>query len=331
MDKRQEDLSNAFTQCLDRLPTFDKIVGEVSKGFDQESPNILLYGAKGMPHVLLWDAIIEKRFGKFRRTECVWNKQWIYNETQYFFEIDLANPNQPKDIETLVDFLKEIIVHVCMHAKRHVFFLKNIDVICAKGASGTFRVLLERFSNTAWFVCSTYRLGALEQPLHSRFHNIRVSLPTNDDIRTLFHAMQIDLPETCISSNVRNIPFAMFIANVLKHEESLPYSLDVICLLNAPFLSELTKSNSSSTSIDDIRIFTQKLSTHGYTISHIVQDILSLQIIKPSKMYDFIQFATQVDHMCSLTDKYRKSLYIEWLLTVACYSNDISIPSRLHL
>lgn len=322
MDLNEDAISAAFQSCLSDMPTYERLVDIVSDGFDQDTPNILFYGCKGLPHTLLWDAIIRKRYGAFHRVECVGNKQWIYNETPYFFEIDLANPNQPKNIESLGEFLKEILVHVCIHATRHVFFLKNIDVICDKGSAGMFRVLLERFSNTAWFVCSTYRVAALEAPLRSRFYNVRVPLFSTQDMSVLFSTVGIPLPDECIIHNTRNLSLALYVSTIKKSQHILPITPEDLCKYHAPFITEL--KNKESITIDDIRAVTQKLTVHGYTISQVTSDIIALGILtKPSALHDFIQFAAKVDHMCSLTERYRKSLFIEWLLVTAFYSPEM--------
>lgn len=319
MDLTEDEISKTFQSCLTDMPSYDRIVDIVSDGFDRDTPNVLLYGCKGLPHTLLWDAIIRKRYGAFHRIECVGNKQWIYNETPYFFEIDLANPNQPKNIETLGEFLKEILVHVCIHASRHVFFLKNIDVICDKGSAGMFRVLLERFSNTAWFVCSTYRVAALEMPLRSRFYNVRIPLFTSSELNMLFSSMGIPFPNECTTHDMRNLSLALYISTLKKTENTLPMPLDDLCKYHAPFIVEL--KDKDDITIDDIRAVTQKLTVHSYSISQICSDILSMGIFtNDSDIHDFITFAAKVDHMCSLTKKYRKSLFIEWLLVAAFYS-----------
>lgn len=326
MDERniitESVLSEAFSKCLDDLPHYKNVATMLCGGFDDDIPNQLLYGAKGLPHTLLWDAAVFRKYGAFRRQSCVWNKQWIYEETPYFFEIDLAHPSQPKDLETLGDFLKEILVHTCMTAQRHVFFIKNLDVVCSKKSSGMFRVLLERYANTAWFVCSTYHLGGIEGPLCSRFSMTRVVPPTHTDIEMICNALSIAPPPCYRLQQVPSLPFTIYLTSLAKYQDQVPYPLEDLCTYNAPFLRDLKIQTGASCNIEEIRALTQKLTIHGYSISEITQDVLATGIIKPARMHDFITFASKVDHMCARTEKYRKALFIEWLLAVAVFGID---------
>jgi hypothetical protein len=325
----EDALARALHASIDHFPVFENIVRLLAEGFDEEMPNQLLYGSKGIPHATLWDVAILRKYGAFRRQECVWNKQWVYRETPYFFEIDLANPNQPKDLQSLGDFLKEIMSHTCMVGRRHVFFLKNVDTISARGYTGMFRVLLERYVSTAWFVCSTYNLGNMEGPLRSRFWMRRVPSPSLAEIERIFGELKIPVPDVCKTHNVRDVSFALFLA-ALDGKPLPGFTMEDLCRFHAPFLSNSLKVNSGAAcNIKDIRALTQKLTVHGYTLREITQDLLASGVIKPTKVGEFITFAANADHMCSQTDRYCKSLYIEWLLATALFGVSIQSPMRI--
>jgi hypothetical protein len=93
--------------------------------------NILLYGKYGYPSDLFIEEIIKYKFNisTIYRTECVWNKNVIYNENQNFFEIDLINPNMPKDFS----FLSELILHIIKSKSiinvKHFIIIKHIDIL----------------------------------------------------------------------------------------------------------------------------------------------------------------------------------------------------------
>lgn len=319
--------NDQITLSIRGLTNFQHITKVLSEGFDDNLPNVLLYGSKqGIPHTILWDAAVQSKYGVFRRNTCIWNKQWTYQETPFFFDIDLAHPSQPKDISTLSDFLKEIVVHTCMHAVRHVFFLRNIDSVCAKNGSSMLRVMFERYASTAWFVCSTYKLGVLEPPIRSRFFTLRVPMPSEHDIESMFRSMDMETPEACSRHHVTNFSLALLIASIEPHHEKLPHTLDDVCCFHAPFLVDAIRSNSQP-SMDDVRNLTQKLVAHGYTIAEVTQDLLATDsVIKPSKRSAFLAFSAHVDHMCSKTERFRKSLFMEWLLSVAWFEVDPPSP-----
>lgn len=316
------DLAQAFLALAHELPDYREILRVLSQGFEESLPNVLLFGSReGLPHTLLWDAMVHRKFGAFHRNTCVWNKLWTYHETPFFFDIDLAHPNQPKDITSLSEFLKEIVVHTCMHASRHVFFLRNVDHVCARSGASMLRVMLERYSGTAWFVCSTYKVGALEPPVRSRFFMLRIPHPSYKDIERIFEQMGKHVPEVCTKHQVRNLSLAMFLSSVESAQDKLPHSFEDLCLFYCPFLIEAIRERKTIPSVEDVRALTQKLVVHGYTFAEIASDLVRASCVKP----DFITFAAQVDHMCSLTERYRKSLFIEWLLSAAFYG--ISTPT----
>ena len=312
----EEAVSHKFSEISPDLPVYNEAIELIRAGFEDDAPNVLLYGTKGLPHTLLWDAAVRRKYGVFHRTPCTWNKSWVYNETPFFFEVDLAHPGQPKELDTLGEFLKEISSHTCMHSTRHVFFLKNVDIVCARGYACMFRVLLERYSQNAWFVCSTYKLGAMEPPLRSRFCLVRVPLLSPAQLQSLCTQLGCDQGNVCSAHQIRNLAFALYLSRLISACDTLPYPMDVLTRYNAPFLHDVSPR---SVTIDDIRTLTQKLCVHGYTISEVAHDFLKSGIIPSKKMHDFVAFASHVDELCASTEGFRKSLYMEWLLSGAFY------------
>ena len=342
-----DDVSDGWVKAYDALladildiPTYRRI-GEVLSHGIQDSPNILLYGAKGFPHSVLWDAVARNEFGNFTRRPCVFraqttgNQEWHYQETPYFFDIDLQNPSQPKDLQTLSDFLTSILRHPCMHTSRHIFLLRNIDAVMTKDGSPMFRVLLERFSKNAWFICTTYKVASVECPIRSRFLAMRVPLMTPEEVCHVLVAAGKDstlLPELheCIrAAAVRDIRYALYLAEYetiyksMTPDASLPHTLEVMANYKAPFLhTSFNTHRVKDATFQEIRALAQKLTVNGYTLADVVRDVLSNNhIASEAAAHEFVRTAAELEHKFACTDGYRKSLYLEYLLHRAFFPN----------
>lgn len=241
----------------------------------QELPNILLYGSHGQSMVGVIEAAMCERFGTVQRRECVNADKLVYYETSYFFEIDLANPNQPKDMACFAEFVKSIIVHQAIHTQRHILIVYNIERAHDRQA---FRVLLERFSNSAWFVCTTMRLAALEMPLRSRFMMIRV--PCVPCEREHEH-----------NSLFRHTPW---LVEFVKQRQ--PHDIDSIRAMS-------------------FRTFQQGLSLRD--VAWNVIDALQGKRAR-GRLTDFIAAAAALEHRLKCTNGGREPLYHELLLHCAC-------------
>ena len=90
------------------------------------SNNILLYGTNGLPHNILIDNAMYIKYGDFKKKQYTWEKELIYNETPYYIEIDLGHICQPKNIDTIITFLKNIITHKSLNSD------KKIIIYCDK-------------------------------------------------------------------------------------------------------------------------------------------------------------------------------------------------------
>lgn len=314
MQEANTKIHHALQEILPQVSPYSKIISDMHNGMDKaDFPNIMLYGCEGFPHTTLWDIALQSKHGTFLRKTCVWEKQWIYSETPYFFELDFMNPGQPKDIDSLADFFKEILQHPCIHATRHIFVLKHIDYLCTRGYVYMLRVILERFAKNAWFLCTTYHISAIENPIRSRFLLMRIPLLTANLLQDVFARAAIPLEDACKKHKITDLNVATFLS--VMDTKLLPYPVEDFCKLHAPFLQDVLKLPSPS--IAQIRSVTQKLSVHGFTLSQITQDLL--QYIKASDADDFLHKAVKIEHMYVCTEKYRKPLYIELLLHTAIY------------
>lgn len=307
-------LNHSLENILPTTTPYDRIIQELYDGIDEaDFANVLLYGCEGLPHTTLWDVALQKKHGSFKRKTCTWEKQWIYSETPYFFEIDFMNPGQPKDVESLAEFFIDILRHPCIHATRHIFLLKHIDVLCTRGYVYMMRVILERFSKNAWFVCTTYQISAIENPIRSRFRFLRIPLLTPSLVTEVFAQAEVPLCKECVEHKVTNLNVATFLS--VMDAKTLPYPVEDFCKFHAPFIQDILKIPSPS--LLQIRAVTQKLSVHGFRLSQITEDLL--HHVKPKDHHDFVHKAAEIEYMYVCTEKYRKPLYIELLLHTAIY------------
>lgn len=289
--------------------------------------NILLYGPHGFPMNIIWDSL----FPRSIKRQIVWNNQVTYLETPHFFEIDVAYPHNPKDIDTLAWFIKELIQHPCVFNTRHVIIINNIDYICSLHngkQSYAFRVLLERFSQNAVFICTTCNRAHLEQPLLSRFIGFRIPLATTAELQNIFESLQIPFHPMIVEYNCRDLYFAMYIAWLSLHAPSkikpdmFKYKVSDMHALVA---------SGKKVSHADIRDITSHVSVHNASMRDITLDIIH-DIKCEKKKQELIMYAAKIDHMCATTESFRKPLYIELLINIATYGlGDTEYMSKLSL
>jgi hypothetical protein len=246
---------------------------------------------------------MHKRYGKFKKNQCLWQKELVYFETPYFLEIDFCHVGQPKETDSVIHFLKDIITHSSLTSEKRIIILYNIHIICNKNKSYPFRVLLEKFSASNIFICSTYNISSIENPIKSRFTLFRVPLLSTDDIRLILkHYNQTNrLSETFIERN--NLPLA-----ILYSEFPDDIELDVNLDYYYPPIAELVKGKIT---YEKIRTFSHKFCINDIPTIHLVYDFIKMN---PSNASKYISYGTYVDHQCVLTNSYLRPIYIEYLL-----------------
>ena len=285
-------------------------IPEYKKNFDflvNYNQNVILYSYYGFPFDLFIDEIIKKKFNltTIYRKELLWNKIIIYNENQYFFEIDLDNPNMPKKYNLISNMLLEIIKTKAINSEKHLIIIKNIDKL--KEQFFAFRIILERFFNNCYFICITNQISKIENPIKSRFALFRFPLFTTNQISTIFNNyLQINLNPYLIKNNCRNIIFAIFIAQTEIYE---PLLVDEnFCSLNYPPFKDFLKSNYN---LKDIRQLSYKFCQYNLGIKEITLDLLKLN----KKNYnEILKNAVKLEELLTLSNKGREPIYIEALL-----------------
>jgi len=290
-----------FGEIINEIEEYKKILN-YSIYFNQ---NLLFYSYIGFPIDLFIDEIIKKKFNikQIYRKEIIWNKTIIYNENQYFFEIDLDNPNMPRKLNNLNDMLLFIIKTKSINTEKHLIIIKNIDKLNENFFA--FRIILERYYNNCYFICYTNKINKIETPIKSRFFLFRLRLFKTEEIELIYNKyFKIELNKNLI--NNRNIIFNIFISQTEKFEPLLVD--DDFCNLHYPPLKTFLKSKYS---LYDIRQLSYKYCQYNIGICEIVEDLLKIDKKNYKKI---IEISVKLDELLNNTNRCREPMYIEAFL-----------------
>ena len=297
------------------IQNFGKIINEIDdykKIFDfavNYNNNLLFFSYKGFPFDLFIDEIIKKKFNvnQIYRNELYWNKTIVYNENQHFFEIDLANPLMPKKFSCLKDMLLFIIKQKCVSTDKHLIIIKNIDRL--NEYFFAFRIILERYYNNCYFICTTNYISKIENPIKSRFSLFRFRLFKPDEIQMIFNNYlgYQELPSPYIKDK-RDIIFAIFIAQTAKNESSL--ITEDFCNLNYPPLRSFLDSKYN---LNDIRQLAYKYSQYDLNIKDLTFDLLYLNK-KRGREILIIETSVKFEELLLQSNRGREPIFIEALL-----------------
>ena len=301
-------LWDKFYQCFpDYLPLFPYHFYVAGQLFSQDinaSPNILLYGPKGFPYMLLVEYAISRKMNTIypiqKRTP-VWNSM-PYIETDYYFEMDMAHPEFPKNIQEMIEFLLSIVRNKCIYLDRHIIILKNLNVL-HRNNSQAFRVILERFSGNVLFLATTHHINQLEPPLLSRMISFRIPLPTEEQQKALLHKLTNKKTIRYVERNL--------IQNIFFNEPSVIKQIKTLPTLAYPPIQELIDRPFDK---EELRKLSYKLFQQSITISTITMDLLSS--LPEEQGHLFIQQAADIEHMSCVTDASKESFFIEHLLNI---------------
>jgi hypothetical protein len=229
------------------------------------------------------------------------------------------NPNMPKDFS----FLTELILHIIkskniIAGHKHFIILKHIDIL--QSEFFTFRILLERFTNNACFLCTTHKISKIETPIKSRFYCIRLPLFEHEHIVSIFDKyLKMEINKYLLEKKSRDFIKAIFFAQVQINEPHL--LTEDFCNYNFPLIKSFIDNFSKKTSnLEDIRQFSYKCCQYNVSIQDLTIDLLKIiptnknNKLNTNKKIDIIKKAQEIDHNLSLTNKGREPLYIESLL-----------------
>ncbi len=300
---------NQFDEILSTcLPYHHQLVQSlIAQDWDADCPNMLFYGAVGFPTNLLLDHMFRSKYGNFSRTELQIASNLEYYQTQYFFEFDFHHPNFMKHSQDCIDLIKQIITSPSIHGDRHVIVLKNIDGV-AQTAKQMFRVLLERYSKHALFICTTTIISALEPPLKSRFMMVRIPLAKELEIQHI--VSHLGYPSLVTSS--RNLYRTLLIIDILNTHKDGEDECKHICRFHYPPFGELP----ATITLETIRQLANKICQTNIPIRNIVLDLLEFQKTDSAK-HELTDTAANIEHMLACTTGGRQVLYIEKLLCAA--------------
>ena len=289
------NFKNNFINIINDIPEYKLILDKYSK-YDY---NLLLYSYIGFPIDLFIDELLKNKFNNNNKKELIWNKNIVYYENQHFFEIDLNNPNMPTDYSFLTEMLLFIIKNKPVNHNKHLIILKNIDKL--ESYSFCFRIILEKFYNNVYFICSTNKISKIEMPIKSRFYLIRLRLFQLNEIENIF----LNYIKTPLVTNNRNIIFQIFLSQVNINEPLL--ITENFCKFNYPPLYDFLQSKYN---IHDIRQLSYKLSQFNLSICDIAMDLIKIYK-KKDKILEIIRIAADIDYILTLSNKGREPIYIE--------------------
>ena len=300
------EFKDKFSCIIDEINDFSIIRNFCSKS--TSTNNYLLYSNNGFPFDLFIEEIIKKKFNLkyIYKTENIWNKTIIYNENQYFIEFDLDNPNMPKKLDNLTEMILFIIKTKPINNNKHLIIIKNIDKL--NEYFFAFRIILERYSNNCYFICTTNKISKIEAPIKSRFCLMRLRLFSNYEINYIFtHHLNITLNQYLIKNNCRNIIFAIFIAQVEINEPFL--ITEDFCNLNYPPIKNFINDNYN---LNDIRQLSYKYSQYNLKIKDLTLDLLK---IYKNKYKLILDNSIELENLLNISNKGREPIYIEALLS----------------
>lgn len=306
---------NHFEDYIHLFPQLKEICVQFANNKIDNSPNILTYGANGFPHAL----IIEYSISKI--VKCAYpipkrHHHWDsmpYIETDYYFELDMAHPEFPKKIESLIDFLLNIIHNRCIYLSRHIFILRNIDVIHRNNPQA-FRVILERFSENVMFIATTNKMNLIEAPILSRMLLFRIPIPSEEEQKAVLHALT---GKNTVRYSSRN-----FVKNIFFNETVVLKQLKTIPSLLYPPLKEFVEETPHDK--ETLRKFAYKLYQHSISIADIVKDLL--KFVPDDCAVDFISKTASVELMACQSDESKVCFFIEYILYIYC--NDCCSRNR---
>ena len=296
---------NSFEEYIELLPAYKFIYLQLLNNDIETSSNILTYGVPGFPHILLLEFYIAKLFNTtfpITKRSHIWN-ELPYVETDYYFEIDMAHPEFPKDIDMIINFLLSIIKNKCIYLSRHIFILKNIDVI-HNNNSQAFRVILERFSGNVLFIATTNKLNMIERPILSRMILFRIPIPSEAEQKLILYKLTNKKTIRYIDRNL--------VKNIFFNETPIIAQIKVLPTLLYPPIQEFIDTTCDK---ETVRKFAYKLYQHGISIQYIVIDLLHFIEDENTKI-NFISKVTDIECISCKTDSSKVCFFIEFILHI---------------
>jgi hypothetical protein len=296
------------------------------------SNNKLLYTPIGFPIDTFLNLLLVRLCDiqvPFNKTEHIWEKSISYVENQYYIEIDLMNPENMKNIEKITSFLLHIICSKNVKMKKHLIVIKHIDLLSSLYCD--FRIILEKYSHNAVFVCITHFITSIEAPIKSRFSRFRIPLFTFNEICDIFtNNLDISMNDYLLETKTRNIIKAIFIAELERQPAAAEILTKEFVEFNYPPFVEFIRTYNKN-NLEEIRGLSYKCCQYNISIQQITQDFVLLvdydncylniknaanasSNSKNDLKCEIIKIGTEIDYLLSQTNKCKEPLYIENLL-----------------
>jgi len=275
--------------------------------------NILLYSSYGFPIDLFIDEIIKSKYSlnSLQKKECKGIKDVIYLYNHHFLEFDLMHPSMSKNFDILCKYIISIIKNKNINDTKHLIIIKHLNLF-NKNDFSSFRIILERFHNNAFFICTTHKINKIDIPVKSRFNLIRMPLFEHHEIDDIFEKyLKISIHQNLKDIKTRDIIKAIYIAHIGQIDTNI--TTKEFCTLNYPPLADfINKFDKRKNNLEDIKQLSYKCFQYNISIPNLVNDLL---IIMPNKeKIKIINIATDIEHLLSMTNKCREPLYIEAFL-----------------
>ena len=301
-----------FKECFNAIIKSHQYYQKIFLFLQTYEQNVLLYGTPGFPTDLFINETLKHKYNLpfLHKTECVWNKEFIYHHNPYFLELDLMHPSMSKVLSTLPAFLTDIIKNKSINAQKHLIIIKHIDLLSVDDFI-SFRIILERYSQNVFFICTTHHLGKIDQAVRSRFALVRMPLFTAEEIEDIFKA-HLKIPiNNLIDYRNRNIIKTIFIAEVELNEPHI-VNQDFCKYHFPPIVEFINKYKAKNINIEDIRLFANKCFQYNISLSALTTDLITF--FPKKKSMKIIECAADIDHMLKTTTKGREPFYIESFL-----------------
>jgi hypothetical protein len=159
-------------------------------------------------------------------------------------------------------------------------------------------VLLERFSQNAFFICTTHQYQMIEKPLISRMQCYRIPLPT---IQQINNVLQIVKPGFNQEINIRNLAFILF------HLDNLPETV-----LQYPPLIDTLQNSLTPT---EIRLLAYKVFQYKISLSELITDCMFF-IKDDIQKIKWIEETSKIELCSKNTDPNKICFYIELILSI---------------
>lgn len=292
---------NNYEKILDILPSLYKYTcNNIFNENINAVQNCILYGQKGFP----FETLIEYAISKFYSTKFpiykrypLWNNTLPYIETNYYFCIDTEHPEFPKDITSLVEFIKHIVKIKSIYNEKHIIIIKNIDNITNRNTCYIFRILLEKFNNNVLFLCTAHNYQMIERPLKSRSRLFRLPLPTIEQNKQI---LQLLKPDFNYDVYTRNLSLNIF---------NIENNIQDITINYPPLLETINKKLKPL----EIRKITYQIFQYKISLAEVIMDCMSL-IKNDNKKLKWIEESSEIELQSKKTDNNKQFFFIELLL-----------------